>query len=198
MATGTHGHGKDDPAGALWLRRAAPADAALIWPWRNEPSVGRYQPILVTGVDELGRSLAAQASRSLDTVFVGTARFIIETPSGPAGWITLREVNREHRLGDIGYTIGEACRGRGYASAAVRRLLPIAFEDLALDRLGAVAATDNIASRRVLERTGFVFEGVMRSYLIINGQRVDHARYALLRADWEAGRQIGKDCQELS
>ena len=67
----------------------------------------------------------------------------------------------------------------------VAQVIPVAFDPagLALERLEAVAAVENVASRRVLEKNGFRFEGIARGYLIIAGARVDHARYGLLRSD---------------
>ena len=173
----------------LSLRRAGTTDASRILQWRSEPSAGRYQPLRLMTSVELRQTLEAEASLPLDGRFSGTARFIVETAAGPAGWITLREVNREHRRGDIGYTIGEAFRGRGIASAAVQALLTIAFEGVDLDRLGAVAVVENAASRRVLERAGFRLEGIARAYLVIDGHRIDHACYGLLRDEWERGRR---------
>lgn len=166
------------------LRRAEPADAARLREWRTEPSAARYQPLRHPTVAELTDMLGRENAAPLDASFSGTARIIVETAIGPAGWITLREVNREHRTGDIGYTIGEAFRGRGIARAAVGALLPRAFQSAGLERLGAVAAVENSASRRVLEQSGFVLEGITRAYLIIAGQRVDHARYSLLKHEW--------------
>lgn len=166
------------------LRRAEPADAARLLEWRTEPSAARYQPFRPTTIAELTARLARENAAPLNADFSGTARFIVETAIGPAGWITLREVDREHRTGDIGYTIAEAFRGRGIAKAAVGALLPQAFLSADLERLGAMAAVENSASRRVLEQSGFIFEGVTRAYLIIAGQRVDHARYSLLKHEW--------------
>ncbi|HEV2108996.1 MAG TPA: GNAT family protein [Thermomicrobiales bacterium] len=171
------------------LHRATPVDAPRLLAWREEASAGRYQPIRPTTLASLQERLAKEADRPLDADFEGTATFIIEASGEPTGWITLREVNREHRTGDIGYTIGEAFRGRGLATAALRALLPLAFETADLDRLQAVAAVDNMASRRVLERADFQCEGIARAYLIIRGQRIDHARYALLRDDWRETRE---------
>ncbi len=172
------------------LRRATPVDAARLLAWREEPSTGRYQPIRPMTLTSLHERLGKEADRPLDANFEGTATFIIEASGEPTGWITLREVSREHRTGDIGYTIGEAFRGRGLAVAALHALLPLAFETADLDRLQAVAAVDNAASRRVLERAGFQCEGIARAYLIICDQRIDHVRYALLRDDWRETREI--------
>jgi RimJ/RimL family protein N-acetyltransferase len=104
--------------------------------------------------------------------------------------LTIAEPGRRHGIGDIGYAVSEAYRRRGYGSAMLRALLPIAFDPagFGLERLQAVAAVENIASRRVLEGAGFAFEGIQRQLLIIHGERVDHAMYALLRHEWEGKR----------
>ena len=66
------------------------------------------------------------------------------------------------RTGEIGYWIGEPYWGRGIAGAAVRIACPVAYERLALDRLRAVVRSSNVASLRILERSGFLVQSRMR------------------------------------
>jgi RimJ/RimL family protein N-acetyltransferase len=171
------------------LRRSTVADAALIHAWRSEPSVSAYQPILPLSLDKVRSMVAERARVPVVPSATGKIQWTVESAEGPAGWITLNlDVDdRLHGNATIGYTIGERFRGRGYGVAALGALLPIAFDrdGLALERLEAVAAVDNRGSRRVLERNGFLLEGVLRGLLVINGVRVDHAIYGLLRTDWE-------------
>lgn len=173
----------------ITLRRATVEDAPLIQTWRTEPSVGLFQPILSFTLDQVRYLLAERELVTIGPASSGKIQWIVETPNGPAGWLTLTidADGRRHDNGDLGYTIAERFRGQGYASAAVDALLPIAFgrDHLALERLQAVAAVENQASRRVLERNGFHREGILRGLLVINGRRVDHATYGLLRTDWE-------------
>jgi RimJ/RimL family protein N-acetyltransferase len=171
------------------LRRSTAADAELIHAWRSEPSTSVYQPTLLLSLDEIRARLAERSATLSDPNAAERVQWTIEAAEGPVGWISLSFTaeDRRHRKGSIGYTIGERFRGRGYATAALGALLPIAFGQVqyALERLEAIAAVKNRASRRVLEGNGFRFEGVLRGLLIINGVRVDHAIYGLLRTDWE-------------
>jgi RimJ/RimL family protein N-acetyltransferase len=171
------------------LRRSTVADAELIHAWRSEPSAVVYQPMILLPLNDVRTMLAERATVPLSPSAIGKIQWTVETPDGPAGWITLSfsAEDRRHRKAAIGYLIGERFRGRGYGVAALGALLPIAFgrERLGMERLEAVAAVDNLASRRVLERNGFRLEGVLRGLLIINGVRVDHATYGLLKSDWE-------------
>src|SRR5882724_11713566 len=72
---------------------------------------------------------------------------------------------------------------RGYMAAAVRALVPVAFDLLRLHRLEAACIPTNLASIRLLEKTGFKREGYARSYLCINGIWQDHLLYAKLQSD---------------
>jgi RimJ/RimL family protein N-acetyltransferase len=171
------------------LRRATAADGPLIHGWRTEPSTSVFQPTLSLSLTDVRTMLANRAAVPIVPNAQGTVQWLIVAPEGSVGWITvtISPDDRRHAKGSIGYTIGEQFRGRGYGSAGLRAVLPIAFDQrqLALERLEAVAAVNNIGSRRVLEHNDFHWEGVLRGLLVINGVRVDHAIYGLLRSDWE-------------
>lgn len=62
---------------------------------------------------------------------------------------------------EIGYHIGAAYTKRGYATEAVKAFLPVIMPKLGLERIKGICLADNLASRKVMERNGFVkeFEG---------------------------------------
>jgi RimJ/RimL family protein N-acetyltransferase len=60
---------------------------------------------------------------------------------------------------ELGYKLGREHRGRGYATEASRACLDHGFEQLALDRIVAVAWPENAASIRVMEKAGMTFAG---------------------------------------
>jgi [ribosomal protein S5]-alanine N-acetyltransferase len=84
----------------------------------------------------------------------------------------------------LGYFIGQHFSGRGLATQAVRLTLQVAFDNLSLHRVQAAAMPRNSASIRVLEKTGFVREGLARRYLEINGIWEDHLLYAVTVEEW--------------
>jgi RimJ/RimL family protein N-acetyltransferase len=71
----------------------------------------------------------------------------------------------------------------------VRAMVDAAFVDRKAERLFADVFVGNHASRRVLEKNGFVFEGVCRSVIAKPDGRRDEWRLALTRADWQAVRR---------
>jgi ribosomal-protein-alanine N-acetyltransferase len=60
---------------------------------------------------------------------------------------------------DLGYRIAEKAAGKGLATAAVRMICELAAEQYGLATLRAKVTADNPASRKVLERNGFVADG---------------------------------------
>src|ERR1700755_1041201 len=91
------------------------------------------------------------------------------------GGLALANVRRGvAQAGSLGYWIGAPYIQRGYMTAAVRALIPAAFDVLRLHRVEAACIPTNNASVRLLEKTGFRREGYARSYLCINGTWQDH------------------------
>jgi [ribosomal protein S5]-alanine N-acetyltransferase len=83
----------------------------------------------------------------------------------------------------LGYWIGEPFARQGHMSKAVRLAAQFAVDDLGLRRIEAACLPANLASQRLLEKTGFVQEGYARQYLRINGHWADHLLYARLAHD---------------
>ena len=89
------------------------------------------------------------------------------------------------RTGEIGYWLGEPFWGRGIATSAVRALSRWAFLSFDLVRLQARVFDSNSASRKVLEKAGFTYEGRLRQAATKNGKTMDLHIYALLRNELE-------------
>jgi len=100
------------------------------------------------------------------------------------GAITLDNIRRgPAQSGTLGYWTGEPFARQGYMSEAIRALVHHAFHQLDLSRIEAACLAENAASRAVLERSGFKYEGVAQSYLQIDGRWRNHVLYANLRPD---------------
>jgi [ribosomal protein S5]-alanine N-acetyltransferase len=89
------------------------------------------------------------------------------------------------RRGSIGYWLLPEARGKGLASRAVKLVSRWALRNLDLTRVALLTEPSNRPSRRVAEASGFLEEGVLRSYAEIDGRRVDYVSYSLLASDVE-------------
>ncbi|MDR1002240.1 MAG: GNAT family N-acetyltransferase [Oscillospiraceae bacterium] len=66
---------------------------------------------------------------------------------------------------EIGYHIGKVYTRKGYATEAVKAFLPVIMQYLDISKIYGICRADNIASRKVLEKNGFIFlDEAMRDY----------------------------------
>lgn len=84
------------------------------------------------------------------------------------------------RTGQFGYWLGERYWGKGIATAAVRAMVAHAFSTLPFARLEASVFEWNPSSMRVLEKAGFVREGVRKRSVFKDGQLIDSVLYAIV------------------
>jgi RimJ/RimL family protein N-acetyltransferase len=98
---------------------------------------------------------------------------------GGIGFVLGSDVERHSA--EVGYWLGESVWGRGIATAALKGTLAYAMAKFDLWRVFAVPFSENVASIRVLEKVGFVLEGVMRRSAVKEGRILDQALYAFIR-----------------
>ena len=85
----------------------------------------------------------------------------------------------------LGYRIDEKENSKGYATEALREAVNFTFEVIKLHRVEANIIPRNKASIRVMEKLGFINEGISKKYLKINGIWEDHLHYVLLNSKYE-------------
>jgi ribosomal-protein-alanine N-acetyltransferase len=98
-----------------------------------------------------------------------------------AGVVALENVIRgPSQSATVSYWVDRERNGRGLASGAVAAIAGLARDPHTLHRLQAPVRTDNLASQRVLEKTGFERIGVARGYLHVGGEWRDHVLFQRL------------------
>ena len=167
----------------LVLRRPRMKDAADIYAYAKDEEVARYV------LWDPHRSLSETRSCLRDLIRRARAGY-------PSSWvITLRETGRvigsigfiwyssENRSAEIGYSLSRDYWNRGFATQALRAVSAEAFRSLPLNRLEAQHDLRNPASGKVMEKSGFRQEGVLRSRVFNKGEYVDVALWSLLKSD---------------
>ncbi len=104
----------------------------------------------------------------------------IEYKGSFAGIVGVNAVARHHNRAALDYAVSPEFRGMGIAGKAVKAFLPAAVERFSLHRISASAFADNIPSGRVLEKCGFILEGIFRDELKKDGYYRDVAHYGLI------------------
>jgi RimJ/RimL family protein N-acetyltransferase len=92
-----------------------------------------------------------------------------------------QDVNRLNA--ELGYFIGEDHWGKGIATEAIKLMVKYAFDHFDLQRIFARPFGTNIASQKVLQKTGFVLEARIPEILIKNGQLEDELFFGIRRKD---------------
>ena len=87
----------------------------------------------------------------------------------------------------IGYWVAERWAGRGITPTAVALATDYCFTRLRLHRMEICLRPENKASRRVVEKLGFRFEGYRERYIHIAGQWADHVCFALTQEEVPRG-----------
>jgi [ribosomal protein S5]-alanine N-acetyltransferase len=118
----------------------------------------------------------------------GIAFFIFEAEGGAlAGGISIGHIRHGvAQNGQIGYWMGERFAGRGLMREALSLIISYGFDTLHMHRLEAACIPANERSVRLLEKAGFRREGLLRSYLRIDGVWQDHLLYALIAGEQPA------------
>ena len=96
------------------------------------------------------------------------------------GGAGLNQFNRVNNFANLGYWIRQSRQRQGLAADAVAILLKFGFETLGLTRIELVIAAENVASRKVAEKTGAQFECVARNRLLIRGVPLAAAVYSFV------------------
>lgn len=171
----------------LLLRRFRPADAEALAAYRSDPGVARYQSWNAPYSLRQAR-YAIESMAAADPTEPGWFQYAVEltaegTHIGDVG-VNLHD-NRMQA--EIGYTLAPRWQGHGYATEAVRAVLEHLFRARGLHRVSAECDARNLASARLLERTGFQREGLLRQHTWIKGEWTDDLRYGQLAADFFRG-----------
>lgn len=82
---------------------------------------------------------------------------------------------------ELGYILNKNYFGKGIATAATNLIVKEAFEKLDIEKISSEVFAPNVASRRVLEKNGFVLEGILKNAAYKNGKLYDLYRFGLLR-----------------
>ena len=158
-------------------------DSALSVEWRNNPDfTGEYDPIFQTSKSDWQKMFD---NRSPDEGW-----FFIEKKDGTkVGNIGHSPVMQAQ---EIGYAVLQSERGKGYCSEAVTIIVDYLFLSKNIVRVQAHTDVRNMASQRILEKTGFKREGVVRRHTFARGEWRDLMVYSILREEWREPRILMK------
>ena len=168
----------------LVLRPLAASDAPALYAIFSDPAVVRYwstESWTDISFAEAAIARAQEAYREETEL-----RFAIELASSREliGTVGLHHFFNQNKRCELGYALGSAHWGKGYAFEALRAALDHGFREVDLNRVEADIDPRNEASGRLLEKLGFRKEGFMPQRWLVHGEYADTVFYGLLRDYW--------------
>jgi RimJ/RimL family protein N-acetyltransferase len=156
----------------------------------DDPDVKRFTRLPVPAPPGFARTWLARYEEGRRD---GTSdAFAIEDEAAAfLGCVMAFGIEADARSGELGYVVAPSARGRGVATAALRRLTEWGFEERGLLRIELMISVDNAASKVVAERAGYVKEGVLRSLYVKEDLREDHELWSCLATDDWRGPGVG-------
>jgi ribosomal-protein-alanine N-acetyltransferase len=98
------------------------------------------------------------------------------------GTIGFNTFTQKHRA-NIGYDLQSAYWHKGYMTEALKSVIAFGFNELIINRIEAGVMQGNVISEKLLEKLNFQREGILRQWMLWNGQYYDMTMYALLKTD---------------
>ena len=113
-------------------------------------------------------------------------RFVIETEEdGPIGIATLLEIDWKNRRATHGMKLAnKELRSKGIGTDTVMAIMRYAFDELGLKRLDGSWFPENVASRGMYMKCGWVEEGVRRNYVYKQGKYRDLVVVGILAEEY--------------
>lgn len=90
----------------------------------------------------------------------------------------------KHYRAEIGYEISKDYWGKGIASEALEAVVKYGYQHLQLERIEALIEPENVPSQRLVEKHGFIREGLLRHYEFARGKFDDLYMYSIIKEDF--------------
>jgi len=167
----------------LLLREITDADIDMLFCLRSDKTVMKYvdRPLAVTKEDVMplyNKTVAGVAENTGISWVIGlreTAEMI--------GQIGFWRIDTENHRAEIGYMLRPEFFGKGFGSEALKAVLSHGFKHFRFHSVEANVSPGNDASKRLLEKAGFVQEAYFRENYYFDGNFLDSLIYSLLEID---------------
>jgi len=104
------------------------------------------------------------------------------------GQIAIFLVDTKNHWCEIEYCIGSEFHRKGFATEATNAVIDFGFESVNFHKVQVCHKEHNIASKGLIQKCGFTYEGTLRDYFYMDGKYVSRCFYSMLKSEWELNR----------
>jgi RimJ/RimL family protein N-acetyltransferase len=170
----------------LYLRNVLPGDGKAMFEAKAESfdHLRKWMPWAKELGTEEGYEIVARENHAefilrKDIMIVGFEKKSDGTPGRFVTATGLHRMDWDRGYFEIGYYVRSSAQNKGYATESTNALIRYAFNALSASKIGICHAEGNEESRRVIEKLGFVKEGVFKdSAHLPDGTITNHHWYA--------------------
>lgn len=159
------------------LRECKQSDIPISYSYLTDPETIEDTSYDIKNMEEMKERVNFHKQQFKDKKRIG---WIIEdTETGKMiGEISFFDIEIANRKGEIGYFLGKEFWRQGIMSSILEVVIAYLFEDLKIHRLQAVVIKENSGSIRLLEKNGFVKEGMLKDYKYCRNRYRDFVIYS--------------------
>lgn len=168
--------------GRLILRNAKPGDAASLYPYRESEFVQRFNAMSSITPEQMEAQVLGD-SQTDQAAYIEPKEI-----RRAVGAIWIEEDSLRYKANSLCTScwLGEEFSGKGYMTEAYKALITYLFAQGKADVIVARVFADNLASRRMMEKIGFVQEGILRHAVKgYQGKIFDDVLYSILKHEWK-------------
>ena len=167
----------------LRLRELIPSDAENVLRIFADDEVTRFYDFeTFTSLGQAADLIAKQATRfeKGEAIRWGITQKANDVVIGTVGLV----ISWSNAIGGLGYDLARPYWRRGIMTEALKVVISYSFQSVNLNRLQALVMPGNVASMKLLEKLGFVDEGLLREYAFFKGRYQNLHCFSILRREF--------------
>jgi [ribosomal protein S5]-alanine N-acetyltransferase len=170
----------------LTIRLVEESDLPSLFVVNADDAVTRYLPYGSWKSVADGEAWFSRAAARLAAGEAGQFVIVHRESRRVVGTCLLFRFEESSARAEVGYVLAREYWGAGYMLEAMKAFVAFAFEQLGMQRLEAEIDPRNVSSAKLLERLGFVREGLLRQRWAMKGEVTDSGFYGLLHKEWQS------------
>ncbi|MGL9730077.1 GNAT family N-acetyltransferase [Enterococcus sp. DIV0756] len=152
--------------------------------WASKEEIQKMYSEPVYATKEQARTLLDKYIASYSNDHYYRWAITLKDNSDCIGQIAYFMINEKNHWGEIEYCIGKEFQNQGYITEAIMGILDYGFNSIGLHKVQVCHKANNIASKRVIEKSGFRYEGTLRDFFYMEGDYVDRLYYSILEEEY--------------
>lgn len=155
-----------------------------LYSWRQDKFAVRYNPFAPCDFTLFKKKIFDYSSDIIDLNKGIACKWVIVDDGELLSILGVSVVNVRMGTAEVGYQVNPKFRKQGIGSKVLQLLVDEVFAKTELRKLIATIAIGNVPSCKIVEKVGFVKEGLLRKHFIINNIPTDQLFYGILKEDY--------------